>query len=1101
MEQSYLSRLRFDPKLHAGVVASYLRNFRLTILLLLAIIFLGIVSYTNLPKRLNPEVKIPIVTVTTILPGAGPEDVESLITIPIENSLQSLEGVTTIQSVSRENTSIISIQFSASTDRDAAKDLVKSQVDTVLLPSDAQDPSVAGLDFENVPVWQFVLYTNDDIASLQTFARHLKTTLEDDPKIDNVKITGLEEEEIVVELNQERVSEFGFNPLLISQAIRAGIAAYPAGTIDTARNSFVLTIEPAIQSLEDIRSIRLSLQGLTVSLGDIATVARRSKPQQQLTYIAKQAEEPKRAITFNVFKTRTTTITDAAYAAENIINQELSLYNGQFRVETISNTAQEITTQFEDLLKEFRTTILLVFACLFIFLGLRQAIISSLTIPLAFLSAFAIMPYVGMSINFLTLFAFLLALGLLVDDAIVVISAMTTYYKTGKFTPRETGLMVWRDTITPIWSTTITTIWSFIPLLLASGIIGEFIKPIPIVVTIIMISSTAIAVFITLPIMVVILKPEFPQRVVIFGKMAGILATIAALFFLFGQNILFPLLAILYVAWALVVYRVWRIVLHISKKKILEDARFNLIHAFFQKSTEHGIISIDGLALRYKRLISRILASKSARRNVVIAIVTYAVIGFALVPLGLVQNEFFPKTDTDQLFLQIELPQGTIVERTESEMLKILKKVKELPESEFVVAQAGVSAPANFGSQGSSGNNIALLTIRVNKDTVSTISLAEKLRADFIDEPQVSVLERSSGPPAGADLQMKLLGQDLTLLNSYADQLMQYLQNKNGITNPQKSIKPGTSAVIFVPDRDKLARFGLSPDSIGLWTRTYASGFSLGEIFIDSETTEKMPIRFTFGNDRATVESLGRVKIPAQQEFVPLLSLGLLQLKTNPTIITREDGKRTITVTAGVRPGFNVTQLNAELEKYADSLSLPDGYKWKTGGVNEENAKSVRSILQAMGVAALLILVTMVVQFGSFRQAIIVLSVIPLAVSSVFYAFGITATPLSFPALIGVLSLFGIVVKNSMFIVDKINLNQKEGMPFDEALSDAGASRLEPIVLTKLSTALGLLPITIADPLWRGLGGAIISGLLIASSIMLLFIPVVYYQWMKPKNN
>jgi multidrug efflux pump subunit AcrB len=189
------------------------------------------------------------------------------------------------------------------------------------------------------------------------------------------------------------------------------------------------------------------------------------------------------------------------------------------------------------------------------------------------------------------------------------------------------------------------------------------------------------------------------------------------------------------------------------------------------------------------------------------------------------------------------------------------------------------------------------------------------------------------------------------------------------------------------------------------------------------------------------------------------------------------------------------------MEEFAKTLTFPAGYEWKTGGVNEENAKSIQSILQAMVLSSILILITMVVQFGSFRQAVIVLIVIPLAVSSVFLAYALTGTPLSFPSMIGILSLFGIVVTNSMFIVDKINLNRKEGMAFKEAIADAGASRMEPIILTKLSTVFGLLPITLADPLWRGLGGAIISGLLIASTIMLLFIPVLYYSWMKDESN
>ena len=218
-------------------------------------------------------------------------------------------------------------------------------------------------------------------------------------------------------------------------------------------------------------------------------------------------------------------------------------------------------------------------------------------------------------------------------------------------------------------------------------------------------------------------------------------------------------------------------------------------------------------------------------------------------------------------------------------------------------------------------------------------------------------------------------------------------------------------------------------------------------------------------------------------------------MENNPTVITREKEKRTISVTASVIKGYSISALNSQLETYADSLHLPSGYSWSTGGVNEQNQKSLQSILAAMVLSFVLIIVTMVVQFGSFRRALIVMLVIPLSVSGVFIIFALTNTPLSFPALIGVLALFGIVVKNSILIVDKIMQNQKAGLAFIPAIADASSSRLEAIALTSVATIIGLIPITLSDPIWRGLGGAIIAGLTISGTIMLFFIPVVYYYW------
>ena len=234
---------------------------------------------------------------------------------------------------------------------------------------------------------------------------------------------------------------------------------------------------------------------------------------------------------------------------------------------------------------------------------------------------------------------------------------------------------------------------------------------------------------------------------------------------------------------------------------------------------------------------------------------------------------------------------------------------------------------------------------------------------------------------------------------------------------------------------------------------------------------------------------------------MPLSYLGEVKLEQNPTQITHADFKRIISVTGDVIAGFSVMDENRKLESFADSLELPLGYSWETGGVNEENQRSVESILQAMLISFILIVVTMIIQFNSYRRALIVMLVIPLSIAGVFIVFGLTNTPLTFPGLVGVLALFGIVVKNAILVVDKIVANIKTGLPYIESIADGASSRLEPIALTSMATIFGLIPITLSDPLWRGLGGAIIAGLTFSGTIMLLFIPVVYYYMFREEKR
>jgi multidrug efflux pump subunit AcrB len=297
---------------------------------------------------------------------------------------------------------------------------------------------------------------------------------------------------------------------------------------------------------------------------------------------------------------------------------------------------------------------------------------------------------IGMSINFLYV-CILLALGLLVDDTIVVVSAMTSYYKTKKFTPLETGRIVWRDTIVPIWSTTITTIWSFVPLLLATGIIGEFIKPIPVVVTVTMISSTAIAVLITLPFMIVILKPEIAERIKLFGKILGIVLVSFIVLSLVKSNPLFPLIALVYVLFLFVISRTVSPLLRVVSGNI---AKNKLVITYWPKISrfiDHGMLDIEVIAKKYHWLITKILLSKKSRRFILFAIIFYAVWAFALLPMGFVKNSFFPKDDQTTLYVNVEYPPGTNAQTTETESNTIFERLRKDSEAEFVTQSLGES--------------------------------------------------------------------------------------------------------------------------------------------------------------------------------------------------------------------------------------------------------------------------------------------------------------------------------------------------------------------------------------------------------------------------
>lgn len=1101
---SYLQKLSFSSVLENTFIAGYLKNVRLVVLLILVIVIVGAISFASIPRVLNPAINIAIVTIQTTLPGAGPDSVESLVSVPIEQAVSNVSNIDTITSTSQNSLSLVTIQFLSGVDADKATSDVQTAVQTVnTLPKDASTPHVQKVDFENAPIWTFTVTARDPI-SLLRFSRLLRDSLKDTPTLNTISTTGIDNQEIQVLIKPPSLTLYGINPQSLSQSITAAINSAPAGNITTNTSSFSLTIDPTITRVEDLRNLRIPLAGgSTIPLEDIADIAIRPQPGMSTSFAAKPREKLTDAVTFSVFKKHTANVTSADAEAHTIVNALTQKYKNTVSVTSDLDSGDMINRQFNELVRDLLITFTLVFLVIFIFLGTRQAIIAAMAIPLTFLITFIVMHTTNIDLSFIAFFSLLLSLGLLVDDTIVVISALSAYHKTGKFTPFQTGLLVWRDFKTAIFTTTLTTVWAFIPLLLSTGIIGEFIKPIPIVVSSALISSFGVAMFVTLPLVIIIFKPTLPHRVVILLRLLLIIV-FCFIFLTIAPKGVFFLPSVILLAIAAFIF--WQ-----TKTRLF--GAFKLLHKEnsqikrIRLALDQGLIGFERISKKYEGVLRAILESKVNRRKTLAMVIIFSLFSYFLLPLGFVRNEFFPASAQDFFTISLELPSGTNTQTTKAEALKIASDAARLPEVQFVTMDLGTSGNTGGFSQSNGGSNLAAITVVLpptSQQRISSIDLAQRERDKYAtyQKGKISIIEESGGPPAGADVQIKLFGTDLSILDNFANKVESFLKSQAGITNIDKSIKSGTSKIVFIPDYQKMSDEGITRDQAALWLRTFASGFTLdSNVQIESGNTKSQDIILRMTDTEQKANTLEELSVQTPGGPVPLSALGTLTIKPNPTLITRENGKRTISVTASVTKGYSVSQKNADLENFANSLNLPPGYSWSTGGVNQQNQDSLNSIFQAMILSFLLIIITMVLQFSSFRKAFIVMLVIPLSISGVFIVFSITHTPLSFPALIGILALFGIVVKNSILIVDKINQNIKAGLSFENAIIDASESRLEPIALTSFTAIVGLIPITLSNALWQGLGGAIIAGLLFSGSIMLFFVPVVYYYMFKSSEG
>lgn len=1081
-----------------GFIYRYFQDIRMIILMVFILVAAGIVVFNGLPKELNPSIKIPIVTIVTVYPGASPDDVKELVTVPLEDAVTGLGDITKASSTSKEGVSIITLEFASRVDPDKAKQDVQDKVDAVTgLPTDAQKSNVAAIDFQDQPVYTFALTGAPDSESLRLIAKELEDKIKEDGNIKKVNRSYDSPLNVMITLQQERILAAGIQPMALADELKRILGNTPGGSLTTAENTFALGIDRRAFTLDDIRNTPVTVNGKVVFLRDVATVTEEVTSDSKESFAATASQEPQQATLFSVYKTDGANADETVVAIQAATDAVLKKYPNGTHAVAVFDGAKEIQKSFSQLFHDFFLTVGLVSLILIVFFGLRQSVVASFAIPLTFLITFLLMGIMGISINFIALLSLLLALGILVDNVIVVISAMASYERLHMYTPLECALLVWRDFRGVIFTTTITTIWAFLPLLLASGIIGEFIKPIPIVVSSVLAVSALVALFVVTPFMAVLQQGNFAPRVRKALKVLGYLLLLGVLLLLVPAGpYALPLRIAVAVLLALLLWQ--------AKNLHLNYHDTSKTH-WVQRISDEGLLNLHTLSARYAVFIRGILESRKKRRLTFAMLLTFAFFSYLLLPLGYVVNEFFPSDDQETVYVTLELPKGTNSATSAKEAERMLNELRSFPNVTFALAQVGAGMPTDGTGGGAADAHeilvTLLLTSKDDRDVTST-QIVTDLNRQFqttYTQGKFTANQPSSGPPAGSDIQIKLLGEDPAVLNTYAQQLKDFLAQQQGVSQIENSYQTGSGKITFIPHQQKIAALGVSEGTLAYWVRALGSGQTLVSDARFGDDKQDIVLRLQ-DTSFASPDAAAHLMIPTTKGQVPLQSLGDFVLTSNPTEITREDGKQTLSISAAVGEGASVTQVNAALEKFAETLALPDGYSWKTGGVNEENQKSVQSILQAMLLSALLIFATMTIQFHSFRKALIVLLVIPFAVSGVFVVFALTGTPLSFPALIGVLALFGIVVNNSIIMVDKINKNMEQNMELRDAIVEGASSRMEPILLTAFTAIVGLIPITLSDPIWQGLGGAIIAGLLFSGVAKLLAIPLMYWFFFGEKE-
>lgn len=1111
----YLEKLEFDPKLRQSWLNFFVSNFRVVILMIILISAWGIYSFSKLPLESNPEVTIPYAIITSSYPGASPTDVEELLTKKIETKISGIKGIKQITSSSSNSFSNVAVEFESDINQDDAIRKLRDEVNSVKsdLPEDASEPVVTEASLDDTPIFTFSLTGPFDGFELRSFAEKIQNELEKIAGVREVSVSGGDEREFKVAYDPEKLSFFNISPAQVNQAIAASNIAVPGGNFEGQEFNYPVRTDGRFYDQESLKNIPIlhTEKGAVVYLKDIAQVEETAIKKTAFSRFSIGGETPQNSITVSIIKKTGNSIVDTVSQAQTVIDKQISRMPEGVKYDITVDLAKQINEDFKQLTHDFLLTLALVMGVLFLIVGLKESLVAGLAIPLVFFITFGIMHLTGITLNFLSIFSLILSLGLLVDDAIVVVSATKQYMKSGKYTPEEAVLLVLNDFKVVLTTTTLATTWAFLPLLLSTGIIGSFIKSIPITVSVTLVSSLLVALMINHPLAAVLERVRLTKK----SFFSFVIILLGAGIFSLSQKtllgIIFSSVPILTTAWMLFWYFVKKGKLRLAanqelvkrewkddqliKEKLKKQGQHE--EATFGQKLIHGIIHFDKVIPIYEKYLRGVLRTRKRRLTFIFATLAIFIFSVLLPVFGIVPSEFFPPADQPNIFVSLEAPIGTKLETTSQITSQVENKLLAYPEI--------VNFSTVVGKSGGASHKASItVTLKDKKErTITSYALADKIRQDVssIKEAKVTVESQSGGPPSGSAFEAHIIGDDLQTLDKITTDLKGILSSIPGVVNIDASLKDAPAEYTFILNHDKMELYGLNSAAVGSTLRMAISGTDVSTVI---RGNKEIKINAILEEDKIpTLEALQNLQI-LNNKNQPVFLKDVANIKLEPSVetINRVDQRRVEILTAGVSGNTRSTAVVSEFQKkLAVSYTLPEGYTIEYGGESQQNNESVASIFRAMAIAAVLIVSTMVIQFNSFRKSLIVLITMPLSLIGSFIGMAILGINLSFPALIGILALFGIVVKNAIILIDKMNLNIRFGIPFSEAVIDAGKSRIEAIFITSICTIFGILPITLSNETWQGLGSAIIFGLMLSSFLTLFLVPVLFITLVKNEEE
>ncbi len=1024
----------------------FLSRFKVTVLITFFILLWGSVAFKALPREITPTIEIPAATITTIWPGASPGDVEKLITNKIEREIKGLENIKEYKSISLSGVSIVSIEFEIKSDMTENIQNIREKLDQVEpdLPSNIpDDPSLKEVSMSDVPILSLTLSGDFSWSELKKFSDILEDEFEGINLVKEVSVKGSPKDEIHILIDQIKLQAKGIGINEVIETIRNSHKDMPLGSISMPGQKVEVTVRAELKQATEFLELPLKvMNGSIIKLKEVASVRREFEKFEVETYFSDQ-EKSNPAVLIDVIKSASKgnviSMVEEVLGHIEVLKQSGTIPK-TLNIATTYNRANDIQENLDTLTRSGSQTLILIALVMFIALGWREASLAAFSIPLSLLIAIIVLFLTDRTFNGVSLFALVLSIGLLVDNSIIIVEGISSGIHGKKLPPMQAAIHTLQSFRWPIITGTLTTVFAFLPMLFfISGVSGQYIGVLPVTVATVLLGALFVSLF---------LLPSI------------------------GANF----------------YRIIPPKKHLSRELLQKTQKW------------------------YEHTMRGILASGQKISFVILTSFGLFIFSVWLVITSKVPIEVFPESDQTFFTAKIELPLGTEIEKTRSLIGPISNSLSPffmqqengdifLENFVFTVGKASdVTRDAGEVSSRAEENVLGIAFKLTAKDEREVKSyeimpiIEDAIEKAVPSQAQVRFSTLRHGPPTGSPIEIRLMGPDIRHLEEMAGILKSKIEKLPHTLNVRDSKGERTLQYAWHFDRDILAKFGLSPVQITQSLRSAVNGTTVIKL-VEGDEEIDVDLRIDWAgqsvwDDPKSLDILKRIPIKtATGEFITLDQVANAEFSSEMSEIEHRDGLRVISVRSDLEVGITASQMENQLKTTIEELDRRQGEIIEIGGENEEGRRLMRESTVAMGFALIMILVVLVWQFNSFYQPIVTLLIIPLSLTGVFIGFWLSGMTITFPTMIGIVSLAGIIVNDAIVLIDRINKHLDQKMDWMTSIINSGKERMQPIFLTSITTVVGMLPLSLSDEVWGGLGFAIVYGMTLSTVLTLLLIP------------